>query len=41
MNIEGCRDCAYNIICRECRAIDYQLENKLEEKVSCTHARRL
>lgn len=41
VNIKGCRECAYNIICRECRAIDYQLENKLEEKVSCTHAGRL
>lgn len=37
VNTKGCKDCAYNIICKECRALDYLLDNKIEEKISCSH----
>lgn len=33
--IQGCRNCPYNIICKECRALDYQMTNSIEGKTTC------
>lgn len=34
-SIQGCKNCPYNIICKECRGLDYRMTNKIEGKTTC------